>query len=174
VGRFPGDGFRPARVTKRTELEDARGRWLRGHEHLFREPWRRGQESCSNAGCNEKLQGVKGRKRERLRFRLRLARRAECDIFTQMDEYNALDATLNALADPTRRAILSRLAAGEARVTDIASPFPISLNSVSIWNGLTWSDAASRVASTCSRSIPNRWTPRRSGSRSSRHSGHGG
>lgn len=42
-----------------------------------------------------------------------------------------LDATLNALADPTRRAILSRLASGEARVTDLARPFPISLNSVS-------------------------------------------
>lgn len=42
-----------------------------------------------------------------------------------------LDATLTALADPTRRAILSRLATGEARVTDLARPFPISLNSVS-------------------------------------------
>ena len=42
-----------------------------------------------------------------------------------------LDATLAALADPTRRAILSRLAAGEARVTDVARPFAISLNSVS-------------------------------------------
>ena len=36
-----------------------------------------------------------------------------------------------ALADPTRRAILSRLAKGEARVTDLAAPFEISLNSVS-------------------------------------------
>ncbi|MBU1375557.1 MAG: metalloregulator ArsR/SmtB family transcription factor [Alphaproteobacteria bacterium] len=42
-----------------------------------------------------------------------------------------LDATLAALADPTRRAILSRLAQGEARVTDVARPFAISLNSVS-------------------------------------------
>ena len=42
-----------------------------------------------------------------------------------------LDATLAALADPTRRAILARLAAGEARVTEVAQPFPISLNSVS-------------------------------------------
>jgi DNA-binding transcriptional ArsR family regulator len=42
-----------------------------------------------------------------------------------------LDATLNALADPTRRAILARLADGEARVTEIALPFAISLNSVS-------------------------------------------
>jgi DNA-binding transcriptional ArsR family regulator len=42
-----------------------------------------------------------------------------------------LDATLTALADPTRRAILARLAAGEARVTEVARPFPISLNSVS-------------------------------------------
>jgi DNA-binding transcriptional ArsR family regulator len=42
-----------------------------------------------------------------------------------------LDATLTALADPTRRAILARLAQGEARVTELARPFPISLNSVS-------------------------------------------
>lgn len=42
-----------------------------------------------------------------------------------------LDHTLIALADPTRRAILKRLALGEARVTDLAAPFAISLNSVS-------------------------------------------
>jgi DNA-binding transcriptional ArsR family regulator len=48
-----------------------------------------------------------------------------------MDEYHALDDTLMALADPTRRAILARLAGGEARVTDLAAPFPMSLNSVS-------------------------------------------
>ena len=42
-----------------------------------------------------------------------------------------LDDTLSALADPTRRAILARLAQGEARVTDLARPFDISLNSVS-------------------------------------------
>jgi DNA-binding transcriptional ArsR family regulator len=42
-----------------------------------------------------------------------------------------LDATLTALADPTRRAILARLAHGEARVTEVARPFSISLNSVS-------------------------------------------
>jgi DNA-binding transcriptional ArsR family regulator len=43
----------------------------------------------------------------------------------------ALNDTMLALADPTRRAILSRLAAGEARVTDLAAPFAISLNAVS-------------------------------------------
>ena len=42
-----------------------------------------------------------------------------------------LDATLLALADPTRRAILAHLSRGEARVTDLAAPFSISLNSVS-------------------------------------------
>ncbi|HVB47631.1 MAG TPA: metalloregulator ArsR/SmtB family transcription factor [Burkholderiales bacterium] len=42
-----------------------------------------------------------------------------------------LDDTLVALADETRRSILQRLAAGEARVTEIAAPFDISLNSVS-------------------------------------------
>src|SRR5262245_10378418 len=42
-----------------------------------------------------------------------------------------LDHTLIALADPTRRAILARLAQGEARVTEIAEPLPMSLNGVS-------------------------------------------
>lgn len=42
-----------------------------------------------------------------------------------------LDATLTALSDPTRRAILARLARGEARVTEVAEPFAMSLNAVS-------------------------------------------
>jgi len=42
-----------------------------------------------------------------------------------------LDNVLMALADPTRRAILDRLAGGELRVTDVAAPFPMSLNAVS-------------------------------------------
>jgi DNA-binding transcriptional ArsR family regulator len=42
-----------------------------------------------------------------------------------------LDRTMVALADPTRRAILRRLAQGEARVTELARPFAMSLNSVS-------------------------------------------
>jgi len=42
-----------------------------------------------------------------------------------------LDDTLIALADDTRRTILKRLASGDARVTEVAAPFDISLNSVS-------------------------------------------
>jgi DNA-binding transcriptional ArsR family regulator len=42
-----------------------------------------------------------------------------------------LDRALTALADPTRRAILERLAKGEARVTELADPFAMSLNGVS-------------------------------------------
>jgi len=42
-----------------------------------------------------------------------------------------LNHTLTALANPTRRAILRRLSRGEARVTDLARPFDMSLNSVS-------------------------------------------
>jgi DNA-binding transcriptional ArsR family regulator len=45
--------------------------------------------------------------------------------------HHDLDETLSALADPTRRAILERLSGGETRVTDLAAPFAISLNSVS-------------------------------------------
>ena len=42
-----------------------------------------------------------------------------------------LSQTFAALADPTRRAILARLAAGEASVTELAEPFEISLPAVS-------------------------------------------
>ena len=42
-----------------------------------------------------------------------------------------LSLTLAALADPTRRAILTRLAAGEATVNELAEPFPISVQAVS-------------------------------------------
>ncbi len=42
-----------------------------------------------------------------------------------------LDATFAALADPTRRAILARLAAGEASVTELAAPFAISQPAIS-------------------------------------------
>jgi DNA-binding transcriptional ArsR family regulator len=42
-----------------------------------------------------------------------------------------LDRTFAALADPTRRAILARLAAGEASVTELAAPFDMTLPAVS-------------------------------------------
>ena len=42
-----------------------------------------------------------------------------------------LDATFAALADPTRRAILARLATGEATVTELARPFAISQPAIS-------------------------------------------
>ncbi len=44
---------------------------------------------------------------------------------------NSFDQVLVAIADPTRRSIIERLRAGDARVTDLAAPYPISLNSVS-------------------------------------------
>src|SRR6202050_897148 len=42
-----------------------------------------------------------------------------------------LDATFSALADPTRRAILARLARGETSVMELAKPFAMSLPAVS-------------------------------------------
>jgi DNA-binding transcriptional ArsR family regulator len=42
-----------------------------------------------------------------------------------------LNATFNALADPTRRAILARLARGEATVGELAEPFAVSLPAIS-------------------------------------------
>ena len=44
---------------------------------------------------------------------------------------NNLDATFLALADPTRRAILARLALGDASVTELAEPFAISQPAIS-------------------------------------------
>lgn len=43
----------------------------------------------------------------------------------------ALDATFAALADPTRRAIIARLATGDATVLELAAPFDISLPAIS-------------------------------------------
>jgi DNA-binding transcriptional ArsR family regulator len=42
-----------------------------------------------------------------------------------------LDRTFAALADPTRRAILERLSHGEATVTELAEPFPVSVQAIS-------------------------------------------
>jgi DNA-binding transcriptional ArsR family regulator len=44
---------------------------------------------------------------------------------------DTLSATFSALADPTRRAILARLSAGEASVKELAGPFKISLPAIS-------------------------------------------
>ncbi len=48
-----------------------------------------------------------------------------------MTPSDRLDATFAALADPTRRAILARLATGEASVTELARPFAMSQPAVS-------------------------------------------
>lgn len=44
---------------------------------------------------------------------------------------DSLSATFSALADPTRRAILARLAAGETSVTELAEPFDMSMPAIS-------------------------------------------
>jgi DNA-binding transcriptional ArsR family regulator len=49
----------------------------------------------------------------------------------QIQQASQLDATFAALADPTRRAILSRLASGEASVTELAEPFAMSMPAIS-------------------------------------------
>jgi len=49
----------------------------------------------------------------------------------QQNAANRLDDTFLALADPTRRAILARLALGEASVTELAEPFAISQPAIS-------------------------------------------
>jgi DNA-binding transcriptional ArsR family regulator len=54
-------------------------------------------------------------------------------ILNRMVNYSTapLDATFGALADPTRRAILARLAQGEAMITELAEPFRVSLPAIS-------------------------------------------
>jgi DNA-binding transcriptional ArsR family regulator len=48
-----------------------------------------------------------------------------------MDEYQNMDGVLGALADLTRRSILQQLMGGPARVTELARPHAMSLNSIS-------------------------------------------
>ncbi|MBX3208943.1 MAG: winged helix-turn-helix transcriptional regulator [Labilithrix sp.] len=48
-----------------------------------------------------------------------------------MQAQRSLDVTLAALSDPTRRAILARLAKGEATVNELAEPFPVSQPAIS-------------------------------------------
>jgi DNA-binding transcriptional ArsR family regulator len=66
-----------------------------------------------------------------------------------------LSSTFAALADPTRRAILARLAAGETSVTDLAQPFRMSLPAVS--KHLKVLEKAGLIA----RSRDARWRPSR-------------
>src|SRR5438045_9774763 len=66
-----------------------------------------------------------------------------------------LDRTFAALADPTRRAILARLARGEATVTELAEPFAISLPAVS--KHLKVLEGAALIA----RSRERQWRPAR-------------
>lgn len=47
------------------------------------------------------------------------------------NSYRSLDATFAALADPTRRAILARLASGEASVAELAEPFAMTQPAIS-------------------------------------------
>jgi DNA-binding transcriptional ArsR family regulator len=48
-----------------------------------------------------------------------------------MNTADQLTATFSALADPTRRALLARLSAGEATVNELAAPFPVSVQAIS-------------------------------------------
>lgn len=48
-----------------------------------------------------------------------------------MTQTDRLNATFSALADPTRRAILTRLASGDASVTELAEPFAMSQPAIS-------------------------------------------
>jgi DNA-binding transcriptional ArsR family regulator len=49
----------------------------------------------------------------------------------RMTEADRLSATFAALADPTRRAMLARLAKGQATVTELAEPFAMSMPAIS-------------------------------------------
>jgi DNA-binding transcriptional ArsR family regulator len=53
--------------------------------------------------------------------------RAAATILNQMVQYPQIDRTLAAVADPTRRGVLERLARGSATITELADPFGISL-----------------------------------------------
>jgi DNA-binding transcriptional ArsR family regulator len=62
---------------------------------------------------------------------LYLTDRLSNEMVNQKMSADQLNRTFAALADPTRRAILARLASGEASVTELAEPFAMSLPAVS-------------------------------------------
>jgi DNA-binding transcriptional ArsR family regulator len=66
-----------------------------------------------------------------------------------------LSTTFSALADPTRRAILARLASGEASVTELAAPFEMSMPAIS--KHLKVLERAGLIA----RGYQAQWRPRR-------------
>lgn len=68
---------------------------------------------------------------KRLTVRALLHNHFVMEIHGYEDSPRRLDAVFAALADPTRRAILSRLAAGEASVNELAAPFQMSQPAVS-------------------------------------------
>jgi DNA-binding transcriptional ArsR family regulator len=68
---------------------------------------------------------------------------------------DTLSSTFQALADPTRRAILARLASGEATVTELAEPFAMSMPAIS--KHLKVLEKAGLVA----RETKAQWRPRR-------------
>jgi DNA-binding transcriptional ArsR family regulator len=51
-------------------------------------------------------------------------------ILKQMLKYQSLDRIFHALADPTRRAMVERLATGRASVSELAEPFAVSLSAI--------------------------------------------
>ncbi|MFN8448740.1 MAG: metalloregulator ArsR/SmtB family transcription factor [Anaerolineae bacterium] len=63
-----------------------------------------------------------------------------------MVKYQPLDAVFSALADPTRRAILERLATGEASVTELAEPFADEMSLPAISRHLRVLEAAGLIA----------------------------
>ena len=72
-----------------------------------------------------------------------------------VEDSQILDAVFHALADPTRRAILARLALGEATVTELAEPFEMSLPAIS--KHLKVFEQAGMIA----QSREKQWRPRR-------------
>src|SRR3989449_419861 len=86
-----------------------------------------------------------------------LTRRVGRPTLNHMVKYegNALDATFAALADPTRRAILARLAGREASVSELARPFAISLPGVHKHLRVLERSEERRVGKECR----SRWSP---------------
>ena len=87
--------------------------------------------SCAQGSRQELV--TADEEQQKLLSRIYLTSSLETLIFNQMVEYKEqiLDHTYAALADPTRRAILIRLLQQEARVSELAEPFAMSLNAVS-------------------------------------------
>jgi DNA-binding transcriptional ArsR family regulator len=111
-------------------MKDA-ARWIGRYRRFWQQPF----DALAEFPDESRKTGAarKAIPKGRVRRNFHLTKKRKAVIFNRKVKYseNSLDATFSALADPTRRAILARLAWSDSPVTGLAEPFEVSLPAIS-------------------------------------------